>query len=71
MKYKFFSLLLLLLFSTGQLLAQDTITVKKVPDAKTPEFKYIGYWFVRGTASDIAPTNELLRGQINSCEIVS
>ncbi len=64
MKYKFFSLLLLLLFSTGQLLAQDTITVKKVPDAKTPEFKYIGYWFVRGTASDIAPTNELLRGQI-------
>src|ERR1035437_8722169 len=64
MKYKTYSLLWLLLFSFGQLLAQDTLDLKKVPDAKPSELKYIGYWCVRGTASDIAPTNELLRGQI-------
>ncbi|PKL83373.1 MAG: hypothetical protein CVV24_05230 [Ignavibacteriae bacterium HGW-Ignavibacteriae-3] len=37
---------------------------KRAAEAKTPEFKFIGYWFSRGTASDVAPTNELLRGQI-------
>ena len=38
--------------------------LKRVAEQKTPELKFIGYWFSRGTASDIAPTNELLRGQI-------
>lgn len=37
---------------------------ERVPDPKTPELKFIGYWFTRGTASNISPTNELLRGQI-------
>lgn len=37
---------------------------KRVPDAKPPEFRFIGYWYTRATASDIAPTNELLQGQI-------
>jgi len=64
MKYNFFSLLLFLIFSSGMLIAQDTLDLKKIPDAKPSELKYIGYWFVRGTASNIAPTNELLRGQI-------
>jgi hypothetical protein len=64
MKFKNLSLLLFLLLACGQMFSQDTIDLKKVADAKTPEFKYIGYWFVRGTASNIAPTNELLRGQI-------
>jgi hypothetical protein len=38
--------------------------LKRVAEQKTPELKFIGYWFSRGTATDIAPTNELLRGQI-------
>ncbi|MHC1738291.1 MAG: hypothetical protein AB9882_09805 [Ignavibacteriaceae bacterium] len=38
--------------------------LKRIEDAKAPEFKFIGYWFSRATASNIAPTNELLRGQI-------
>lgn len=38
--------------------------LQRVPEQKTPEFKFIGYWFSKGVASDIAPTNELLRGQI-------
>ncbi|MBX2974884.1 MAG: hypothetical protein KF721_02035 [Ignavibacteriaceae bacterium] len=42
----------------------QTYETRKIPDAKTPEFKFIGYWFSRGTASNIAPTNDLLRGQI-------
>lgn len=37
---------------------------KRIPDAKPQEFRFIGYWFTRATASDIAPTNELLQGQI-------
>lgn len=57
-------MLIALLLSSGQIFAQDTISLKKVPDAKASELKYIGYLFIRGTASDIAPTNELLRGQI-------
>jgi hypothetical protein len=64
MKYKNLFLLLFFLFISGQLLAQEYLDLKKIPDAKPPEFTYIGYWFVRGTVSDIAPTNELLRGQI-------
>lgn len=55
---------LLTLLSVNCILAQDTLSLKKIPDAKAQEFKFIGYWFSRGTVSDIAPTNELLRGQI-------
>jgi hypothetical protein len=48
--------------------AQDSLTAvdrsKRISDAKPPEFRFIGYWFTRATASDIAPTNELLQGQI-------
>lgn len=59
-------LLLLLIIFPLLVFPQDSSSFKieKVPDAKTPEFKFIGYFFARGTASDIAPTNELLRGQI-------
>ena len=64
MKYKNLTLLLFFFLISVQLLAQENLDMKKVPDAKPPEFTYIGYWFVRGTVSDIAPTNELLRGQI-------
>lgn len=38
--------------------------LKRVEEEENPELKFIGYLFMRGTASDIAPTNELLRGQI-------
>ncbi|MFA7419251.1 MAG: hypothetical protein WCZ90_06145 [Melioribacteraceae bacterium] len=46
--------------------AQETTKedLKRIQDPKTPELKFIGYWFSRGTATNIAPTNELLRGQI-------
>jgi hypothetical protein len=50
------------------LLSQDSLAVfdrsTRIPDPKPPEFRFIGYWFTRATASDIAPTNELLQGQI-------
>ncbi len=52
-----------LLLAVGSILAQDT-QLQKIPDAKPPEFKFIGYWFSRATFSNVAPTNELLRGQI-------
>ena len=47
--------------------AQDTsafVPGTRVADPKAPELRFIGYWFTRATASNIAPTNELLRGQI-------
>ena len=66
---KMFLLFLFIIFisqlNTG--FAQDTLTgpnLTRVPEAKTPELKFIGYWFTKGVASNIAPTNELLRGQI-------
>ncbi len=50
------------------LFAQDSSSFfdrsKRISDPKPQEFRFIGYWFTRGTASDVAPTNELLRGQI-------
>jgi hypothetical protein len=50
------------------LTAQDTTAFldrsTRIPDPKPPEFRFIGYWFTRATVSDIAPTNELLQGQI-------
>ena len=36
---------------------------KKVKTEKK-EFKFIGYYFMRGALSDIAPTNEFLKGQV-------
>jgi hypothetical protein len=36
----------------------------RIPDPKPPEFRFIGYWFTRAAVSDVAPTNELLQGQI-------
>ena len=65
MKKTFINVFLLLLFSFSVLSAQNLPDEsKRIPDQKTPELKFIGYWFSRGTASNIAPTNELLRGQI-------
>lgn len=62
MKLKAF--ILILLFPVS-LYAQDTTyTMGRVAEKESPELRFIGYWFVRGTVSDIAPTNELLRGQI-------
>ncbi len=58
---------LLFLLLPCALLAQqpkETQPNQRLPDPKAPEFRFIGYWFSRGTTSDIAPTNELLRGQI-------
>ncbi|MFA6026475.1 MAG: hypothetical protein WC727_08560, partial [Ignavibacteriaceae bacterium] len=63
MKFKLLLFLVCIFFVVPNSNGQDAL-VKKIPDAKTPEFKFIGYWFSRGTASNIAPTNELLRGQI-------
>ncbi|MGE5680966.1 MAG: hypothetical protein ACM34K_08820, partial [Bacillota bacterium] len=63
--HKYLTVILLsILFSAFSIFPQENTGAKKVPDPKTPEFKFIGYYFSRGTASDIAPTNELLRGQI-------
>ncbi|MGE5399679.1 MAG: hypothetical protein ACM3S2_04695 [Ignavibacteriales bacterium] len=53
-----------LFFLPGSAFSQEAPPGKKIPDAKSPELKFIGYFFTRGTASDVAPTNELLRGQI-------
>jgi len=61
-----FSLVGMLLI-TGSSFAQETadsVDFNRIVDDKTPEFKFIGYWFSKGVASNIAPTNELLRGQI-------
>jgi len=63
MKFRLLLVIFCIFFSVYYSYGQDA-QVNKIPDAKTPEFKFIGYWFSRGTASDIAPTNELLRGQI-------
>ncbi|MBA4252074.1 MAG: hypothetical protein C0425_01580 [Chlorobiaceae bacterium] len=61
-------LLLVLCFFliNGTIFSQDSESteLKKVPEAKPAEFRFIGYWLSRATASNIAPTNELLRGQI-------
>jgi hypothetical protein len=62
-----FRLIFLFLLTALTLVQPQTSSseeLKRIPEAKTPEFKFIGYWFSRGTASNIAPTNELLRGQI-------
>ena len=65
MKKIFTIFILLWIGFTSVIISQSTQDeLKRIPDPKTPEFKFIGYWFSRGTASDIAPTNELLRGQI-------
>lgn len=56
-----------LLCCQNSLFSQDTLdgsNLSRVPEAKTSELKFIGYWFSKGVASNIAPTNELLRGQI-------
>ncbi|MFO7446696.1 MAG: hypothetical protein R6W90_10025 [Ignavibacteriaceae bacterium] len=59
-----FNTIIIIFFLTSHLAAQDSVLVDRIPDEKTPEFQFIGYFFARGTASDVAPTNELLRGQI-------
>lgn len=64
MKHGFLFLCILLLLGVYTVSAQDTITVKKIPDAKPSELKFIGYWFSKGVATNVATTNELLRGQI-------
>ncbi len=65
MKKTFINAFLLLVFSFSVISAQNLPDEsKRIPDQKAPELKFIGYWFSRGTASNIAPTNELLRGQI-------
>ena len=63
MKLKSFLFILIMIFSTHYSYGQDSL-FSKLSDPKPPEFKFIGYWFSRGTISNIAPTNELLRGQI-------
>jgi len=63
MKLKLVLIFIALVIFPTFLAAQDAY-VKKIPDAKPSEFKFIGYWFNRATASNVAPTNELLRGQI-------
>lgn len=63
MKIKLLLFVSLFAFLTSDFFAQDTLTTK-FSDPKTPELKFIGYFFTRGTASNVAPTNELLRGQV-------
>lgn len=63
MRLKLFLFALLIIFAADYSNGQD-VQVQKIPDVKPPEFRFIGYWFNRGSASNIAPTNELLRGQI-------
>lgn len=66
MKKIFFLILLIISFVPKISFAQDSTETKlvRIEEPKIPEIKFIGYWFSRGTASNIAPTNELLRGQI-------
>jgi hypothetical protein len=59
--------MIVLIFTSVTILFAQNISdpsLKEIPDAKTPELKFIGYFYARGTASNVAPTNELLRGQI-------
>ena len=53
------------LFMGNVLFAQSSgdYPEKKVKTEKK-EFKFIGYYFMRGALSDIAPTNEFLKGQV-------
>ncbi len=56
-----------IIFFASFVFGQDTLSFEnsqRVPEAKSPELKFIGYSFTRATASNVAPTNELLRGQI-------
>lgn len=67
MKFRYYFYFSFFLFSffcklSAQIVFEDE--QKRVPDTKSPELKFIGYFFSKGVASDIAPTNELLRGQI-------
>ena len=50
--------------SFGQELPAAVDRSQRIPDPKAPEFRFIGYWFTRASVSDVAPTNELLQGQI-------
>lgn len=62
---KFVLIIFIILFNNtyGQ---DSTFTDKsqRVPEPKSSELRFIGYSFTRMTASNVAPTNELLRGQI-------
>lgn len=63
-------LIAILLLAAAPLAAQlsnypvDDERKSGAPDRPVPELQFIGYAFSRGVASNIAPTNELLRGQI-------
>jgi hypothetical protein len=58
------SFIAVVLLFAGTALGQDTTDTGRIADPKPPELRFIGYWFSRATASDVAPTNELLRGQV-------
>ncbi|MBE0643111.1 MAG: hypothetical protein IH600_03440 [Bacteroidetes bacterium] len=61
---------LLLLLLTAPLCAQmpdypvDDDRSRGIPEKPAPELQFIGYMFNRFSTTNIAPTNELLRGQI-------
>ncbi len=58
-------ILLLSLFFIFPLLADngENFPVEE-QDQEDKEFSFIGYYFVRSAASDVAPTNEFLKGQV-------
>lgn len=56
------TLFFLLMACTGY--AQEQDTLKRVPEPTASELQFIGYSFTRMTATNIAPTNDILQGQI-------
>jgi hypothetical protein len=55
-------ILLLLLCAAGMAFSQgDTV---RTPDPAEKEFQFIGYSFTRMTSSNVAPSNDLLQGQV-------
>ncbi|KAA3615092.1 MAG: hypothetical protein D8M58_11620 [Calditrichaeota bacterium] len=54
-----------LIMSFGFLLAQSTNEfAEDKNDRDKDEFTFIGYYFIRSEASNVAPTNEFLKGQV-------
>lgn len=42
---------------------EEAFAEQKIKEDKK-EFSFIGYYFMRGEMSDVAPTNEFLKGQV-------
>jgi len=49
---------------TDDVLPPDTLAERAVPQEVPPQLTFIGYSFTRATTSNVAPTNDVLQGQV-------